>query len=258
MPIFRLNHAVLYVRDLERSVAFYRDVLGFKTVMTMGGAAAFIQAPGSTNDHDLGLFQIGPAAGPRRPGGARSASTTWPGRPTPWRSWSGWPAVWPRPAPRGRLGPRHDQEPVRQGPRRPRVRGCLGGPGRPAGRGRPGRPRAHRPPRPGAREAALRRRHQRRRWHLGAGRLNPAHTEGPPGFGGPSVWGTCGRRGSIRWDGSSRRCCCPVTGHARSHRCGWPRCAARHRCRWTRGRSGCSRRSGRPAGARWPRCAGRR
>ena len=30
MPIFRLNHAVLYVRDLERSVAFYRDVLGFE------------------------------------------------------------------------------------------------------------------------------------------------------------------------------------------------------------------------------------
>src|SRR4029450_532680 len=68
MPIFRLNHAVLYVRDLERSVAFYRDVLGFKTVMTMGGAAAFIQAPGSTNDRDLGLFQIGPAAGPSEAG----------------------------------------------------------------------------------------------------------------------------------------------------------------------------------------------
>ena len=68
MPIFRLNHAVLYVRDLERSVAFYRDVLGFRTVMTMGGAAAFIQAPGSTNDHDLGLFQIGSAAGPSEAG----------------------------------------------------------------------------------------------------------------------------------------------------------------------------------------------
>ena len=68
MPIFRLNHAVLYVRDLERSVAFYRDVLGFETVMTMGGAAAFIQAPGSTNDHDLGLFQIGPGAGPSEAG----------------------------------------------------------------------------------------------------------------------------------------------------------------------------------------------
>ena len=62
MPIFRLNHAVLYVRDLERSVAFYRDVLGFEAVMGMPGAA-FIQAPGSTNDHDLGLFQVGAAAG---------------------------------------------------------------------------------------------------------------------------------------------------------------------------------------------------
>jgi catechol-2,3-dioxygenase len=62
MPIHRLNHAVLYVRDVERSVAFYRDVLGFRTVMTMRGAA-FLQAPASTNDHDLGLFQIGEAAG---------------------------------------------------------------------------------------------------------------------------------------------------------------------------------------------------
>jgi catechol-2,3-dioxygenase len=68
MPIFRLNHAVLYVRELERSVAFYRDVLGFETVMTMGGGAAFVQAPGSTNDHDLGLFQIGAAAGPSEAG----------------------------------------------------------------------------------------------------------------------------------------------------------------------------------------------
>jgi catechol-2,3-dioxygenase len=67
MPIFRLNHAVLYVRDVERSVAFYRDVLGFKAVMGMPGAA-FIQAPGSTNDHDLGLFQIGANAGPSEAG----------------------------------------------------------------------------------------------------------------------------------------------------------------------------------------------
>ncbi|HEY4729409.1 MAG TPA: VOC family protein, partial [Actinomycetes bacterium] len=67
MPIFRLNHAVLYVRDVERSVAFYRDVLGFEAVMGMPGAA-FIQAPGSTNDHDLGLFQIGAGAGPSEAG----------------------------------------------------------------------------------------------------------------------------------------------------------------------------------------------
>jgi catechol-2,3-dioxygenase len=66
MPVTRLNHAVLYVRNLPSSVAFYREVLGFRTVaMTPDGfAAAFMQAPGSTNDHDLGLFEIGAGAGP--------------------------------------------------------------------------------------------------------------------------------------------------------------------------------------------------
>jgi catechol-2,3-dioxygenase len=63
MPITRLNHAVLYVRDVGRSAAFYRDVLGFRTVSSMTGAA-FLQAPASTNDHDLGLFEIGAGAGP--------------------------------------------------------------------------------------------------------------------------------------------------------------------------------------------------
>jgi catechol-2,3-dioxygenase len=63
MPVQRLNHAVLYVRDVERSVAFYREALGFEVVMGMRGAA-FLQAPGSTNDHDLGLFQIGEDAAP--------------------------------------------------------------------------------------------------------------------------------------------------------------------------------------------------
>jgi catechol-2,3-dioxygenase len=65
MSIFRLNHAVLYVRDVEQSVAFYRDVLGFDYIQ--GGdarrGAAFLRAPGSSNDHDLGLFQIGSQAG---------------------------------------------------------------------------------------------------------------------------------------------------------------------------------------------------
>lgn len=67
MGIHRLNHAVLFVADLDRSLAFYRDVLGFTVVpMTPDGftGAAFLQAPGSTNDHDLGLFEIGPHAGP--------------------------------------------------------------------------------------------------------------------------------------------------------------------------------------------------
>jgi catechol-2,3-dioxygenase len=68
MAITRLNHAVLYVSDLDRSVAFYSGVLGFrrlneKTPPGFAGAA-FMQAPGSTNDHDLGLFAMGPDAAP--------------------------------------------------------------------------------------------------------------------------------------------------------------------------------------------------
>ena len=65
MAITRLNHAVLFVRDVERSVAFYADVLGFRVIPMApdGFSAAFLQAPGSTNDHDLGLFGIGEAAG---------------------------------------------------------------------------------------------------------------------------------------------------------------------------------------------------
>lgn len=62
MAIHRLNHAVLFVRDVERSVAFYRDVLGFAEVMG-GEGAAFLRADGSNNDHDLGLFEIGARAG---------------------------------------------------------------------------------------------------------------------------------------------------------------------------------------------------
>jgi catechol-2,3-dioxygenase len=67
MGIHRLNHAVLFVKDLRRSVTFYTEVLGFRRIdMTPEGfaGAAFLQAPGSTNDHDLGLFEMGPAAGP--------------------------------------------------------------------------------------------------------------------------------------------------------------------------------------------------
>jgi len=67
MPIQRLNHAVLYVRDVERTKAFYSDVLGFRVVMAMPGAA-FFQAPGSTNDHDLGTFEVGSSAAPSQAG----------------------------------------------------------------------------------------------------------------------------------------------------------------------------------------------
>lgn len=72
MPIHRLNHAVLYVRDVRRSVDFYQGILGFRVVTEMAAlpGAAFLQAPGSTNDHDLGLFELGAAAGPSLAGRA--------------------------------------------------------------------------------------------------------------------------------------------------------------------------------------------
>ena len=63
MPIQRLNQAVLYVRDLGRSLDFYQGVLGFKVVLEIAGRAAFLQAAGSSNDHDLGLFAMGAGAG---------------------------------------------------------------------------------------------------------------------------------------------------------------------------------------------------
>lgn len=57
MGIRRLNHAVLYVGDVGRSVAFYRDVLGFQ-VVHQRPTAAFLRAAESDNDHDLGLFGV--------------------------------------------------------------------------------------------------------------------------------------------------------------------------------------------------------
>jgi catechol-2,3-dioxygenase len=68
MPVTRMNHAVLYVRDLPRTVAFYRDLLDFRVKFEVPGQAAFLQAPASSNDHDLGLFQIGANAGASQAG----------------------------------------------------------------------------------------------------------------------------------------------------------------------------------------------
>jgi catechol-2,3-dioxygenase len=68
MPVTRLNHAVLYVRDLARSVAFYREALGFSVKVEIPGRAAFLQAGMSTNDHDLGIFAVGDGASPSAAG----------------------------------------------------------------------------------------------------------------------------------------------------------------------------------------------
>ena len=66
IPVQRLNHAVLYVRDASRAADFYREAFGFEVVTEMPGAV-FLRAAGSDNHHDLGLFSLGPSAeGPVR------------------------------------------------------------------------------------------------------------------------------------------------------------------------------------------------
>jgi catechol-2,3-dioxygenase len=62
--IKRLNHLVLWVRDAQRSLSFYRDVLGFSIVEMPSPQAVFLRANGSDNHHDLGLFGIGADAPP--------------------------------------------------------------------------------------------------------------------------------------------------------------------------------------------------
>jgi catechol-2,3-dioxygenase len=56
IPVMRLNHAVLFVRDLEGAVDFYRRAFSFEVISEVAGQAAFLRAKGSLNHHDLGLF----------------------------------------------------------------------------------------------------------------------------------------------------------------------------------------------------------
>lgn len=67
MPISvkSLGHVVLRVRSLERSVPFYRDVLGMKEVARYRGMMVFFSF--GQNHHDLALMQIGPQAEPPDP-----------------------------------------------------------------------------------------------------------------------------------------------------------------------------------------------
>ncbi len=70
IPVARLNHAVLYVRDAQRAAEFYGRVFGFEVVSSeFGGRAVFMRAAGGENHHDLGLFSVGPDA-PRPPRGS--------------------------------------------------------------------------------------------------------------------------------------------------------------------------------------------
>jgi catechol-2,3-dioxygenase len=63
IPVSRLNHAVLFVRDAERAAGFYGRLFGFEVVSReFGGKAIFLRAGGGENHHDLGLFSVGEGA----------------------------------------------------------------------------------------------------------------------------------------------------------------------------------------------------
>lgn len=61
----RVGHVVLKVRELERSVTFYRDVIGLKEVARLEGVARLgrmVFFSQGQNHHDLALMEVGAAA----------------------------------------------------------------------------------------------------------------------------------------------------------------------------------------------------
>lgn len=72
MEVRELGHLVLYVRDIERSTRFYRDVLGWRPILTddalRGLPVAAFSAPNQRTHHELLLIEVGPTATPIPPG----------------------------------------------------------------------------------------------------------------------------------------------------------------------------------------------
>ncbi|MFI5325826.1 MAG: VOC family protein [Candidatus Rokuibacteriota bacterium] len=71
----RLQHLVLWVSDVDRSVRFYCDVLGFE-VKARYPNAAFLRIAGSSEDHHLGLFEQPGVTGPDE-GAVRMYHSAW-------------------------------------------------------------------------------------------------------------------------------------------------------------------------------------
>ncbi len=81
-PRVRIGHVHLKVSDLDRSITFYRDVLGFEVMQRMGSQAAFLSAGGY--HHHIGLNTWESRGGhPPAPGttGLFHAAILYPTRP---------------------------------------------------------------------------------------------------------------------------------------------------------------------------------
>ena len=75
MEVKELGHIVLYVRDVERSARFYRDVLGWRQIMPDPAQAvrspiAAFAAPSGRTHHELLLIEVGEDAA-AQPAGRR-------------------------------------------------------------------------------------------------------------------------------------------------------------------------------------------
>jgi catechol-2,3-dioxygenase len=78
IAVKELGHLVLYVRDVGRSAAFYRDVLGWRQIggrgvddeSTLALPYAAFSAPNGRTHHELLLIEVGPDAA-AQPAGRR-------------------------------------------------------------------------------------------------------------------------------------------------------------------------------------------
>lgn len=82
-PQTRIGHVHLKVSDLERSIAFYRDVIGLEVMQRYGHGAAFLSAGGY--HHHIGLNTWESKGGSRPPHGTTGLYHTaflFPDRPS--------------------------------------------------------------------------------------------------------------------------------------------------------------------------------
>ena len=66
MEVKELGHLVLYVRDVERSAAFYGEVLGWRRITPAGSGLPVAAFSSGRTHHELLLIEVGDAEGPPR------------------------------------------------------------------------------------------------------------------------------------------------------------------------------------------------
>jgi catechol 2,3-dioxygenase len=80
-PETRIGHVHLKVADLERSLKFYRDLLGFEVTQRYGDGAVFLSAGGYHHHIGLNTWQsLGAPPAPQRSAGLYHTAILYPNR----------------------------------------------------------------------------------------------------------------------------------------------------------------------------------